>query len=29
MVNITNVETGNSFVGGELNEALLNQSFGQ
>ena len=29
MVNITNLETGNSFVGGELNEALLNQSFGQ
>ena len=28
MVNITNLETGNSFVGGELNEALLNQSFG-
>ena len=28
MVNITNVETGNSFVGGALNEALLNQSFG-
>jgi methenyltetrahydromethanopterin cyclohydrolase len=27
MVNITNLETGNSFVGGELNEALLNQSF--
>ena len=29
MVNITNLETGNSFVGGGLNEALLNQSFGQ
>ena len=29
MVNITNLATGNSFVGGELNEALLNQSFGQ
>ena len=29
MINITNLETGNSFVGGELNEALLNQSFGQ
>ena len=29
MVNITNLETGNSFVGGKLNEALLNQSFGQ
>ena len=29
MVNITNLETGNSFVGGALNEALLNQSFGQ
>ena len=28
MVNITNLETGNSFVGGALNEALLNQSFG-
>ena len=28
MVNITNLETGNSFVGGELNEALLDQSFG-
>ena len=28
MINITNLETGNSFVGGELNEALLNQSFG-
>ena len=27
-VNITNLTTGNSFVGGELNEALLNQSFG-
>ena len=27
MVNITNVETGNSFVGGELNEALLEASF--
>ena len=27
MVNITNLETGNSFVGGELNEVLLNQSF--
>jgi methenyltetrahydromethanopterin cyclohydrolase len=27
MVNITNLETGNSFIGGELNEALLNQSF--
>ena len=27
-VNITNLETGNSFVGGELNEVLLNQSFG-
>ena len=27
MVNITNLETGNSFVGGELNELLLNQSF--
>ena len=26
-VNITNLETGNSFVGGELNEVLLNQSF--
>ena len=29
MINITNLETGNSFVGGELNEALLNQSYGQ
>ena len=29
MVNITNLETGNCFVGGELNEALINQSFGQ
>lgn len=28
-VNITNLTTGNSFVGGELNEALLNQSFGE
>ena len=28
MVNITNLETGNSFAGGELNKALLNQSFG-
>ncbi len=27
-VNITNLTTGNSFVGGELNEVLLNQSFG-
>ena len=27
MVNITNLETGNSFMGGELNEGLLNQSF--
>ena len=27
MVNITNLETGNSFVSGELNETLLNQSF--
>ncbi|PKO52786.1 MAG: methenyltetrahydromethanopterin cyclohydrolase [Betaproteobacteria bacterium HGW-Betaproteobacteria-20] len=27
-VNITNLTTGNSFVGGELNESLLNQSFG-
>lgn len=27
MVNITNLETGNSFVGGALNEVLLNQSF--
>ena len=28
MVNITNLETGNSFVGGALNEVLLNRSFG-
>ncbi len=28
MVNITNLQTGNSFVGGELNDVLLNQSFG-
>jgi methenyltetrahydromethanopterin cyclohydrolase len=28
IVNITNLTTGNSFVGGEINEALLNQSFG-
>ena len=28
-VNITNLTTGNSFVGGELNEVLLNQSFGE
>ena len=28
IVNIINVKTGNRFVGGELNEALLNQSFG-
>ena len=28
-VNITNLTTGNSFVGGELNETLLNQSFGE
>ena len=27
MVNITNLETGNSFAGGELNEALLGVSF--
>ena len=29
MVNITNLETGNSFAGGELNKALLSVSFGQ
>lgn len=29
MVNITNLETGNSFAGGELNEALLSVSFSQ
>lgn len=29
MVNITNLKTGNSFAGGELNEALLSISFGQ
>ncbi len=28
MVNINNLTTGNHFVGGKLNEALLNQSFG-
>ena len=28
MVNINNLTTGNRFVGGKLNEALLNQSFG-